>query len=112
MLNSIIPEAENNFITVSTYSTVSLCLRRDPAGSAATEGQQAAGLRGVKRGEEEGGRRWVGRRVSELMTVLSAGAERAETERASVFSTTSLSLPELKGTEKGCIVPKSDGLQR
>lgn len=57
-------------------------------------------MRGVKRGEEEGGRRWVGRRVSELMTVLSAGAERAEMERASVFSTTCLSLPELKGTEK------------
>lgn len=30
---------------------------------------------------------WEGRRVSELMTVLSAGAERAETEGASVFST-------------------------
>lgn len=42
----------------------------------------------------------MGRRVSELMTVLSAGAERAEMERASVFSTTCLSLPELKGTEK------------
>lgn len=29
----------------------------------------------------------MGGRVSELMTVLSAGAERAEMERASVFST-------------------------
>lgn len=29
----------------------------------------------------------MGGRVSELMTVLSAGAERAEIERASVFST-------------------------
>lgn len=42
------------------------------------------------------------------MTVLSVGAERAQMERASVFSTTSLSLPELKGTEKGCIWLNSD----
>lgn len=80
--------AENNFITVSTYSTVSLCLRRDPTGSIATEGWQAAGWRGVKWGEEEGGCRWVGQRVTELMTVLSAVAERAEMDGASVFSCT------------------------
>lgn len=56
----------------------------------------------------------MGRRVSELMTVLSASAERAEKERASVFSTIvhGLCLPEQNGTEKGCISLNSDELVR
>lgn len=41
----------------------------------------------MRQGGEEEGCSWVGQRVSELMTVLSAGAERTEMERASVFST-------------------------
>lgn len=53
-----------------------------------TAGGRLPVWRGVKRGEEEGGCWWDGRWVSELMTVLSVGAERAEMEGASVFSTT------------------------
>lgn len=62
MLNSIIPEAGNNFITASTYSTVSLCLRRDPTGCAATEGWPAGERRSEVRGTEG-----VGGWVAELL---------------------------------------------